>query len=398
MKMIYLDNASTTKPDDNVVYKMIPWMSYCYGNPGARYDLGRDALDAIEEARAHVADLIGASPWNIIFTSGGSEANNMVMNAYDYIVTSSIEHDSILHRAEAAPQKFPRFARPVRTEHGYKITKRSVEKALHLAFNNNKSNKSLYGNTLVSVMYMNNETGITNDVGDIAKLCHENGISFHTDCVQALGCTEVDVDKIGCDFLSMSAHKIHGPKGIGALYVRDVEKFKKRPHLIYGGGEQEFGLRGGTQNVAGIVGFGEACRVSNERLYDTIENDKKYRNAIVDRIMEEMSKRNDDCAVHVNCGLCRDDDGKTVSVCFDGIDGETLLLMLAEDGVCVSAGSACKSHEQEPSKVLLECGVSEEDARCSLRFSVSSNTTMQDINMAAYIIANDVHKLRTLTV
>ena len=249
--MIYLDNAATTQLDPRVLESMMPYLMTQYGNAGTLYRFGRAANEAIQEARARVARFIGAGPDSIIFTSGGSEANNLVFHGVrDYlkrigrthVLVSAVEHDSVLRAAESLIKDgFDVEYIPV-LGNGT-VPSAAVERALRA------------DTGLVSVMYVNNETGVENPVGDIGSICLKHGVLFHTDCVQAAGCHPIDTTSIGCDFLSISAHKIHGPKGTGALYAKDSSILSP---LIYGGHDQEFGLRGGTENVAGIVGFGRA--------------------------------------------------------------------------------------------------------------------------------------------
>lgn len=382
--MIYFDNASTTRIDDAVLGAMMPYLTNEYGNAGTLYRFGRNAADAIAIARRQVADLVRASPEQIIFTSGGTEANNMVFNGVrerllhdgkTHIITSQIEHDSVLKAVrnltdgECIKRDFDAsFVAP--NEDG-SVTLESIREAIR-------------DNTgLVSVMHMNNETGVENPVVKIASLCRERRILFHTDAVQAAGSVRLDVNEIGCDFLSLSAHKIHAPKGVGALYVRDMTKIHP---LIFGGASQEFGLRGGTENVAGIVGFGKACEMINSRLNDYISKVHRMKEEMLDLIKFRLTKCGLSHIFHINGKpFCN---GKTLSLRFDGVDAETLLLMLDSRGVCVSAGSACRSHESEPSHVLLAMGIDEEDARNSIRISLSRMNTYEDISLGAETIVD----------
>jgi cysteine desulfurase len=244
---------------------------------------------------------------------------------------------------------------------------------------------------LVSVMHTNNETGIQNrNLGELGRACRERGVLFHVDCVQAAGCSRLDVGELGCDFLSLSSHKIHGPKGVGCLFARDRSVLTP---MIFGGSEQELGYRGGTENVAGIVGFGKACELLNR----SQENDRKYiaelLSLLYDSIRQELNKRELLDIMHING---RDEfvpEGKVLNLRFDGVDGETLLLMLNAAGVYASAGSACRSHEQEPSYVLTAIGVQPEDARNSIRLSLSRMNTNEEMMRAAAIIAGCVGTL-----
>lgn len=401
--MIYLDNASTTKPDPRVVQAMLPYLEEGYGNPGTVYSFGREAEKAVSKAREQVAEYIGAKPDQIIFTSGGSEANNMVikgtlksMDSAGRFMTmySSIEHDSIMNTVNDLKYEnnWFGFTEITPSNHGADgvfIGRDDVEKAVYRI-------KLVYGDRatgLVSVMHTNNETGIRNDIEEIGKYCHEHDIMFHTDCVQAAGCEPLNVDKIGCYFMSLSSHKIHGPKGIGALYVRNKTSISP---LIFGGENQEFGLRGGTENVPGIVGFGKACEI----LTNDSENNLKYisnlRRRLYDGIVWRLSTYGLQDIVHINGNLNLDNLGKTMNLRFDGIDGQTLMLLLDSNGVCVSTGSACNSHETKPSRVLKSIGLTDEEAMSSIRISVSRMNTVDEIDTAAGIIADSVYSLHSV--
>lgn len=378
--MIYLDNASTTQIDPRVLQAMMPYLTEEYGNPGTLYGLGRRARKAISEARTKVADFIGAKPEQIIFTSGGSEANNLAIYGLEksvfskkrYIITSEIEHDSLLKAVERTKENCDLYVIYLAPNEAGYVEPCFVEEVI------NKYDGEV---GLVSIMHTNNETGVSNDVEAIGRICHSHKVLFHTDCVQAAGCFPLNVNKIGCDFLSISSHKVHGAKGIGALYVRDRKWLNP---LILGGNFQEFGLRGGTENVAGIVGFGEACKIAQELLY-SIEGTLKF--TFLDTLIKEIGSS----GFHTNGKW---NSGKTTSVYFEGVDAETLLLMLDSQGVCVSAGSACRSHENEPSRVLVAMGISPEVARNSIRISVSRMNTKEEMVKAAKIIADCVKILR----
>lgn len=399
--VIYLDNASTTRMDPRVLDAMMPYLTDTYGNPGNLHVYGREARDAIDKARRQVAEFVGAKdPRCIIFTASGTEANNMVFNSfgqmnevYDVLV-SSIEHDSVIKSAEALEGKFlDRRVYKVRPTSDGVITTENFVRAI------NEENRKEYTDEnedvvttwnpkigLASVMYMNNETGVINPVKEIGHYCNETGILYHCDAVQAASCIPINVDEIGCDFLSISGHKIHGPKGIGALYIRDFERFNP---TIRGGSRQERGLRGGTENVAGIVGIGEACAVLDaegcaEKIYDAEQ-----------AFMETLLKRayylplN---SVRMN-GSHKEGIYKTISLMFDGVDAETLMLVLDAEGVCVSAGSACRSQEQVPSRVLTEMGLTPEQARNSIRVSFSKYTTVESAEIAASHIVSAIRIL-----
>lgn len=381
--MIYLDNAATTQLDPRVLESMMPYLTTQYGNAGALYKFGQAANEAIQEARARVARFIGSNPDNIIFTSGGSEANNLVFHGVkDYlkrigrthILVSAVEHDSVLRAAKnLIKDGFDVECIPV-LNNGT-VPSAAVERALRP------------DTGLVSVMYVNNETGGENPVSDIGSICLKRGILFHTDCVQAAGCHPIDIANIGCDFLSISAHKIHGPKGTGALYVKDASILSP---LIYGGHDQEFGLRAGTENVAGIVGFGKACEIANAQQNE----DRTIVSTLKQQFVTELQSHFDGDIVHIN-GTSLLSPGKTVNLRIDGVDNESLILMLDNMGVCISAGSACQSHESKPSHVLTAMGLTTEEARSSIRVSFSRLNTVDEVMDAAHIMASFIDVLRS---
>lgn len=391
--MIYLDNASTTQIDPEVLDSMMPFLKEEYGNAGTLYSLGRRASEAVAIARQSVADLIGASPEQIIFTSGGTESNNMVfkgtrdimlMRGKNMIITTQIEHDSVLNAVKdmCKPDIKPAFyAEYIAPERSGGI---SPDKVIERIVSNDTVG-------LVSVMHTNNETGIRNKgLKDIAIACSKKGAFFHTDCVQAVGNSGIDVNDMSCDFLSISSHKIHGCKGVGALYIKDKEYVSP---MISGGRFQEYGLRGGTENVAGIVGFGKACDIMRRDFQKDKERVRFLRKMLYDCLKREILERELDGIMHINGDIDLDDYGKTLNIRFDGIDSETLVLMLDANGVCVSAGSACQSHESNPSHVLLAIGIPPDDARCSIRFSLSKMNTENEIKSAAKIVAKCVASL-----
>ena len=397
--MIYLDNASTTKTDPKVIEAMTPYLTDLYGNAGTLYEFGQKSKKAIDEAREEVAQLINAKPEQIIFTSGGSEANNMVFQGIkDYlmfknkptIVTTQIEHDSVINAVnnlcrekyvgkDGLPFQFKaKFVPPMKND--------GVSADTVINYLENKPDVGL-----VSVMNTNNETGILNKMCNIiGDFAYKNGILFHTDCVQALGCAKIDVDELNCDFLSMSSHKIHGVKGVGALYVRNKSIISP---LICGGGAQEYGLRGGTENVVGIVGFGMACKLLRLNQEEEINYVRDLRNKLYYNIRNNLAEIGLDNVLHVNGNLDFGAPGKTINLRFDGIDAETMLLMLDSCGVCATAGSACRSHESEPSRVLTSMGISDDDARSSIRFSVSRMNTEDEIVEASKIVSDCVQFL-----
>lgn len=384
--MIYLDNAATTKIDSRVLAAMEPFLKDEYGNAGTLYSLGISARKAVENARKQVAKFINAKPEQIVFTSGGTESNNMVFHNIMFsrlaakkrkIIISSTEHDSIINSADFLQDRCGFFIGTLAHFDDGKI-----------------SLMDLFGEidkdtALVSVQMMNNETGSINDVDKIAKICNEKRVPFHCDAVQAAGCLEIDVKKIGCDFLSVSGHKIHGPKGTGFLYVKNPQKFTP---MIHGGGAQEHGLRGGTENVAGIVGLGKACELETGLSYDDRFYTTKMKLAFWYALEEQMEKNGVSEILHENASSAVGY-GKTLNIRFDGVDAETLVLVLSSKNVYVSAGSACRSHESNPSRVLMAIGLTNEQARNSIRVSFSRMSTFDECEKAGRIVADTATEL-----
>lgn len=383
--MIYLDNASTTQIHPQVLDAMMPYLKDLYGNPGTLYTLGRRAAEAVAAAREQVADFLNARHEQIIFTSGGSEANNLAVNSartglVAMIASSGVEHDSVYNAVQNL--RSYRFD-TVRVMPGHD----GVVSADAVKYSIERVGVTPY---MVSVMYVNNETGAVNEVPEIGSWCSEHGVLFHTDCVQAAGTFELDVEKFRCDFLSISSHKIHGPKGMGALFVKDAERVLP---LIRGGAEQEFGLRGGTENVAGIVGFGAACALAKKSLHAYCIHTSTLKQIFIHRLAECLAEQDLSGILHLN-GPSVIQPGKILNIRFDGVDAETLVLLLDGRGVCISAGSACRSHEQEPSRVLLSMGLTAEEARSSIRVSFSDQNTHEETLRAAEIMADCVSALK----
>lgn len=376
--MIYLDNAATTRIHYGALDAMRPFLEVFYGNAGSLHSKGREAYNAVQNARKQVADFINASPEQIIFTSGGTEANNMALNNCGVIhdipyIISEYEHDSVL-----------RFV------HSF-----ICEKEINLSVSRNgiidigelKDYLSEYANAqFLSVMHTNNELGSVNPIEEIGELCSELEIPFHTDCVQAAGFSPLDVKKFKCDFLSISSHKIHGPKGVGALYVKNPEEFEP---LIYGGKAQEFGLRGGTENVAGIVGFGKACEIAQNNMDKSHSTINQCVMAFKETLDSEMSSVGLGDIIHYNSVA-----GKIINVRFDRIRSEALIMMLDSQGVCVSAGSACNASDGKPSHVLKAIGLTDDEARSSIRVSFSRMNTVEESAKAAQIVASCVNALK----
>lgn len=397
--MIYLDNSATTPIHPDVLNAMMPYLKGGYGNAGAVYRIGRESAKAIQKAREQVAQLFNASPEQIVFTSGGSEGNNMVFSygmkcmlekaGKKHVVISQIEHDSVYEAAKhmfaptgKANIKDDFYTQFIHTKSDGTVDMKHLEALLD-------EDESI---GLVSVMYVNNETGAVNPVNHIGEICRERGVLFHTDCVQAAGCHPIDTNIIGCDFATISGHKIYAPKGIGAIYIKDKTLARS---LIYGGANQEFGLRGGTENVAGIVGLGKACDLicsdfGTQRVTVSLLKRLFYGNMI-----SYLKEVNLEDRIHVN-GASVGDVGKTLNLRVENIDSETLLLMLDAKGVCISAGSACHSHKSEPSRVLTAMGLSDDEARDSVRISFSSTNTPAEVEEAAAICSSCIEALAGL--
>ena len=381
--MIYLDNAATTKIDPVVLEAMMPYLTGEYGNPGSIYPLGNRASTAVHNARKQVARMMGADESNIIFTSSGTEANNLAFNSClhygvennrDIILISAVEHSSVVN-----------FAEFLHIKYGFYIIKIAVNPDGTIDFNDLVAKLERFHQriALVSIMMVNNELGSINNAYRISQECSERGILTHFDCVQAAGNIDINVGVLNCDFASVSSHKIHGPKGVGALFVKDRSIVTP---LIHGGSNQEFGLRGGTQNVAGIVGFGEACRLAvlyhNGKDSITLSMKRKF----IEELKKEFESKDMLNILFFNAGSDFNH-SKVLSVRLVGIDAETMVIALGANGVCVSAGSACRSLEQEPSNVLRAVGLSDDEARDTLRVSFSRMNTYEEVEKAAGIIA-----------
>ena len=384
--MIYLDNASTTQMDDSVLEAMMPFLTYKYGNAGSLHSKGRAAYDAVKHAREQVAGFINASPEQIIFTSGGTEANNMVIhNAYKFpmynrIISTEAEHDSILN-----------YLKKIKSweEGEFKIDLLHINEfgVIDISELEELISRSR-GVQLISVMHTNNELGSVNPIEKVGEVCLEHAIQFHTDCVQAAGFSKLDVQKLQCDYLSLSSHKIHGPKGVGALFVRKPDFFTE---FIFGGKSQEFGLRGGTENVAGIVGFGEACDRAGARLQENRGIITSCVQALSEALETRLMAFDLINKLHYNTQVY--EDTKVLNMRFDGVKAESLIMMLDAQGVCVSAGSACNASDGTPSHVLKAIGLTDDEARSSIRVSFSKYNDMDECARAGEIIAYCVKQL-----
>ncbi|HUW23857.1 MAG TPA: cysteine desulfurase NifS [bacterium] len=382
MKRIYLDHAATTPVHPQVAEAMVPYFSKDFGNPSTLYSYGREAKGALEEARAKVARLIGAKqPEEIVFTSGGTEADNFALCGIawanqkkgNHIITTSIEHHAVINACKFLEKR------------GFKVTYLSVDKN-GLVDPLEVTKAITDGTILVSVMHANNEIGTVEPIEEIAEIAKEKGIYFHTDAVQTVGHLPTDVDKFKVDLLAMSAHKLYGPKGVGALYIR---KGTKIVPFLYGG-EQENKRRASTENVAGIVGFGEACSLAQK---DMAEEEKSL-TYLRDKLIEDILKRIKHSRLN---GHPKKRLPGNVNVSVEGVEGESMLLNLDLAGVCASSGSACTSSILEPSHVLKAIGISPEVAHSSLRFTLGKENNEEDVNYVLKVLPEIVEKLRSMS-
>lgn len=378
MKTIYLDNNATTRVLPEVVAAMLPYYTDLYGNASSMHSFGGQVHGKIEEARAHVAELIGAEPEEIIFTGCGSESDNTaLMSAVECnpgkrrLVTTRVEHSAILN-----------FCKHLATK-GCHTTYLPVDTLGR--FNMDALLEAIDDQTaVVSVMYANNETGVVFPVEEIGKLLRARGILFHTDAVQVAGKIPIDVKKLPVDMLSLSGHKLHAPKGIGVLYVRKGVRFC--PYLI--GGHQERGRRAGTENVASIIGLGKACELAKKEL----AKGTAAMGALRDRLEKALLERCPDVVVN---GDRENRLPNTTSVSFEYVEGEAILLRLDEFGVCASSGSACTSGSLQPSHVLRAMGIPYTAIHGSVRFSLSSYTTAAEIDRVIEVLPPIIRELRS---
>ena len=379
--MIYLDNAATTKVNEKVLESMMPYFSEIYCNPSAAYSFATKGRIAIEEARNHAAKLIGASDMEIYFTSGGSESDNWAIKAVaesfsdkgKHIITTKIEHHAVLHTCEYLER------------HGFDITYLNVDSDGKVRLDELK--KSIREDTiLISVMTANNEIGTIQPVAEIGKIAHEKGILFHTDAVQAYGHIPINVDEMNIDLLSASGHKFNGPKGVGIMYIRKGVKIRSFIH----GGSQERGRRAGTYNVPGIAGLGTAAKLAMENLAKRAEKEKELRDYFIDRISAEIPYT-------VLNGHREDRLPNNINFCFRFVEGESVLIMLDQAGICASSGSACTSGAIDPSHVLRAIGLSDEMAHESLRLTLSYENTKEEIDTVVGELKRIVERLRGMS-
>lgn len=380
-RLIYLDNAATTQVYPEVVDAMLPYFTEHYGNPSAIYSFADEAERAVDHARGEVADLIGAKKDEIYFTGGGSESDNWALKATaeayaakgKHIITSAIEHHAILHTCEYLEKL------------GYEITYVGVDENGILKLD--ELEQAIREDTiLISVMFANNEIGSIQPIKEIGEIAKKHKILFHTDAVQAYGHVPINVDEYHIDLLSASGHKINGPKGIGILYVRNGVKIESFVH----GGAQERGKRAGTHNTPGIVGFGRATALAKEKMEARTKKEVELRDYLIKRVLDEVpyTKLNGDKVKRLP---------NNVNFSFRFIEGESLLIMLDQKGICASSGSACTSGSLDPSHVLLAIGLPHEIAHGSLRLTLSDETTKEEIDYTVEAIKTVVERLRSMS-
>lgn len=381
MDRIYLDNAATTPVDKRVLEAMLPYYSDVFGNPSSLYSYGQEAKKAIEEAREKVAKALGADSDEIYFTSGGSESDNWALKGVAYalkdkgnhIITTEIEHHAVLNTCRYLEKE------------GFKVTYLPVDEYGLVKPEDLK--KAITDKTiLVSIMFANNEIGTIEPIEELVKIAHEKNVYFHTDAVQAVGNVPIDVKKLDVDLLSLSAHKIYGPKGVGALYIKKGVKI----HSLIQGGTQEKNRRAGTENVPGIVGLGEAMELITKNLDSHINKLTFLRDKLINGILEKIPY------ARLNGHPTKRLPGN-VNVSFEFIDGESLILNLDMAGICASSGSACTSGSLEPSHVLLAIGLPRELARGSLRLTIGKENTEEDIDKVLEALPQIVKRLRSIS-
>jgi len=380
MKAIYVDNNATTRVDPMVLDAMLPYFNDFYGNPSSMHSFGGEVAHKIDEARIKVASLVNASPDEIVFTSCGTESNSTAIHATissipdkKHIITSRVEHPAVKNLCEYLSKK------------GYRITFVPVDRKgmLDVDYLYN----SLTDDTaIVSIMWANNETGMIFPIEEISQVVKQKGIVFHTDAVQAIGKVPVDVDKSKVDMLSLSGHKVHAPKGVGALFVRKGTRFS--PFLI--GGHQEGGRRGGTENVVSIIGLGKASELAENHLEEVTTRVGQLR----DKLESELLRRIPNSMIN---GDSENRLPNTTSISFEYVEGESILLMIDEFGICASSGSACTSGSLEPSHVLRAMGVPFTAAHGSIRFSLSIYNTEEEIDFIIEKLPPIIEHLRNLS-
>lgn len=381
MTTIYVDNAATTKTSRTAIEAMLPYMDKIYGNPSSLHSVGQAAADALRKAREEAAEVLGCEPNEITFTSGGSEADNQALvsaaaigarKGKKHIISTAFEHHAILHTLKKLEKE------------GFEVTLLDVHEN-GMVSAQQVADAIREGTCLVSVMYANNEIGSIQPIAEIGAVCKEKGVIFHTDAVQAVGHVHINVKEENIDMLSLSAHKFHGPKGVGLLYARKGVRLTN----IIEGGAQERGKRAGTENIPGIVGMVAALKEANAN----IDANAEKVSALRDRLIEGLEK--------IPHSALNGDRTKrlpgNVSFCFEGIEGESLLLLLDAKGICASSGSACTSGSLDPSHVLLAIGRPHEVAHGSLRLTLSEENTQEEVDYIIEETTKVVKYLRDLS-
>lgn len=381
VKTVYVDNAATTAMSDEAIAAMMPYLKENYGNPSSLHTVGQRAKEALEDARARIAKLLGADPKEIYFTSGGSEADNQAIRSAAYaglakgkkhIITTAFEHHAVLHTCKKLEKE------------GFEVTYLDVHSDGLISAE--EVGRAIRSDTaLVTIMYANNEVGTIEPISEIGAVCRAHKVVFHCDAVQAAGHIPVDVVKDNIDMLSLSAHKFHGPKGVGLLYCRKGIVLRN----LIEGGAQERNRRAGTENIAGICGMAAALEAAIARLPENMERERCLRDKLIDGLTKvPHSKLNGSRNVRLP---------GNVNICFEGIEGESLLLLLDAKGICASSGSACTSGSLDPSHVLLALGLPHEVAHGSLRLSLSEYNTEEEIDYIIEEVPKVVEYLRSIS-
>lgn len=380
-KLIYLDNAATTKTSEEVVAAMLPYFTEYYGNPSSVYEFASESKKAVSNARRTIAETLGAQENEIYFTAGGSEADNWALKATaeayqskgKHIITTKIEHHAILHTAEYLEKR------------GFEITYIGVDE--NGVVKVDELEKAIRPDTiLISVMFANNEIGTIQPIKEIGEIAKKHGVLFHTDAVQAYGQLPINVDELHIDMLSSSGHKLNGPKGICFLYIRKGVKIRSFVH----GGAQERKRRAGTENVPGIVGYGKAAEIAAKTMKERTAKEIELRDHLIDRVLAEVPY------TRLN-GHRTNRLPNNANFSFQFVEGESLLILLDNNGICASSGSACTSGSLDPSHVLLAIGLPHEIAHGSLRLTLSAETTMEDIDFVVDCIKQIIERLRSMS-
>lgn len=380
-KKIYLDYAATTPVDKRVVKAMLPYFSNKFGNTMSLHSFGQEAKLALEKSREAVADLIGANPEEIIFTSSATESNNLALKGIAFankkkgrhIIISSIEHPCVMESTKWLEKQGFKITRLPVSKYGL-VTPEAVKKVIKK------------DTILVSIIHSSNEIGTIQPIKEIGKICKEKKVYFHTDCAQSLGKIPIDVNKMNIDLLSASSHKMYGPKGVACLFIREGTKIKP---ILHGGG-QEFGLRSSTINIPGIIGFAQACKISKKEMEKETQKQIKLRNKLIKGILQKIK------GSHLN-GHPKKRLPNNANFWFDFVEGESMVIQLDLLGIAASTGSACSSAKLEPSHVLLAIGLKHEQAHGSLRLSLGRWTAEKEIDFFLKALPEVIKKLRKIS-